>query len=108
VVVRRVVIVALLVALLGIILAGPAYESIDKWDNIPQTGNDTVLSLVFLATVLGAFFVLPRYAPIVFRFLCRIKAKDCAPTQPDHACRMILQATEEQSPPTTCLSPLRV
>ena len=73
---RHAAIVLTLIVLIAILLAGPFYELNDKWDNIPQTGNDTVLSLVFLVTCLGAFFVLTRYVVIALALLYRIAVRE--------------------------------
>ncbi len=66
---RRAAIISILLVLAIILLAGPGYEMIDGSDNIPQTGNDTVLSLLFLATCLGSLFVLTRCTIGALKFL---------------------------------------
>ncbi len=58
-----------------ILLAGPGYEMIDRWDNIPQTGNDTVLSLVLLATCLGFLFIVTNCTVAALKFLYWLTAR---------------------------------
>ncbi len=72
---RRAAIISILLVLGIILLAGPGYEMIDRWDNIPQTGNDTVLSLVLLATCLGSLFIITSCTVAALKFLYRLTAR---------------------------------
>src|SRR5436309_2237949 len=45
------------VLLLCISLFGPAFETVDHWDNFPQSGDDIVLSLICLVACVGAMLV---------------------------------------------------
>lgn len=104
-VVRRAAIIATLVVLVAILLAGPVYEQYDKWDNIPQTGNDTVLSLVCLATCLGALLTLTRYVVIALALLCRIFIRESS----WKIGKLSFAQIDGLSPgPPVCLSPLRI
>lgn len=57
---RKVLISAILVLLLGVILSAPFVELVDHWDNFPQSGNDTILSIVCFLVIAGIAFVLVR------------------------------------------------
>ncbi len=57
---RRWAIIGVLLALIVIHYAGPAFELADRWDNFPQSGNDTLHTLIALVTLLGAMFVLAK------------------------------------------------
>ena len=102
---RRAAIILTLIILVAILLAGPVYEPHDKWDNIPQTGNDTVLSLVFLATCLGALLVLTRHVVIALALLCRIAIRE---TPGKLGNTFLVEMSGLSPPPTVCLSSLRI
>ena len=77
--VRRKPIVWIVVALLAVLLAGPVFEFVDQWDNIPETGNDTVLSVVLLLTCAGAMFAALRFTVMAIKLLYRLKHRSAAP-----------------------------
>lgn len=60
-VMRRVSVLIALVLLLGIYISGPFFESVDHWDNFPQSGNDIVLTLVVAVTVFALFLCGTRW-----------------------------------------------
>ncbi len=35
----------------------PLFELVDKWDNIPATGNDTAITLIVIGACIGLCFV---------------------------------------------------
>ena len=51
---RRLLATVVLILLLAVCVFGPLFETVDHWDQFPQTGNDIVLSIV-LAVALFAF-----------------------------------------------------
>ena len=70
---RRKTIIWIVFALLAVLLAGPVFEVFDHWDNIPETGNDTVLSVVLLLTCAGAMFAVRRFTVMARKLLYRLK-----------------------------------
>lgn len=51
---RRLLATVVLILLLAVCMFGPLFETVDHWDQFPQSGNDIVLSIV-LAVALLAF-----------------------------------------------------
>ena len=70
---RRKTIIWIVFAFLAALLAGPVFELFDHWDNIPATGNDTVLSVVLLLTCAGAMFAVRRFSVMARKLLYRLK-----------------------------------
>ena len=77
--VRRKPIIWIVFALFAVLLAGPVFEFVDQWDNIPETGNDTVLSVVLLLTCAGAMFAALRFTVMAIKLLYRLKHRSAAP-----------------------------
>ncbi len=67
--VRRALAISILLILVGVLFLGPAFETIDRWDNVPQTGNDTLLSLVLLLTCAGAMLAITRLVLLALAFI---------------------------------------
>lgn len=63
---RAVQVVLLLIVLLHV--GGPMFETVDEWDNFPQSGNDYVLSLLTVVLCLGLMLV-NRFWPAVLAVL---------------------------------------
>ena len=95
-------------ALVAVLLAGPVYELFDHWDNISETGNDTVLSVVTLLTFAGAMFALQRLSVIALRLLYRLKQQSTAPPQGISSARREAERFELDSGPLPSLSSLRI
>ena len=72
--VRRKPIIWIVIALLAVLLAGPVFEIFDHWDNVPETGNDSLLSVVLLLTFAGALFAVRRFTITALRVLYRLRA----------------------------------
>lgn len=57
----------LIILLLGVSLFGPAFETVDRWDNFPQKTDDIVLSatavVTFLAGLVAFALALRRRMP---------------------------------------------
>ena len=94
-------------ALLAVLLAGPVFELFDYWDNVPETGNDTVLSVVLLLTCAGAMFAVRRFTVMAIKLLYRLKHQSTAPPQSFFPTRRELRF-EVDSGPLPSLSALRV
>ena len=56
------------VAMMTILLmaASPLWEIVDRWDNIPKTGNDTALTAIVVAACIGLCFAVASLAIQMF------------------------------------------
>ena len=48
---RRFSVIVVLVLLVAVYISGPLFETVDHWDQFPQSGNDIVLSIVLALTL---------------------------------------------------------
>lgn len=48
---RRVLVMVVLVLLVAAYISGPLFETVDHWDQFPQSGNDIVLAVVLALTL---------------------------------------------------------
>ena len=48
---RHVLTIAALVLLVAVCISGPLFEAFDHWDQFPQSGNDTLLTIVLVLTL---------------------------------------------------------
>lgn len=59
--------------------ASPLFELVDRWDNIPATGNDTALTLVVIGACIGLCFgmasLLVWLAGWVFSLVMRLSSE---------------------------------
>ena len=108
VLVRRTLIKCIVFALLAVLLTGPAFELVDHWDNIPETGNDTVVSVVLLLTCAGAVFAVRRYAVTAMRLLYRLKYRSTTPLRSIFSTCREAARFELDSGPFPSLSSLRI
>lgn len=53
-VMRRSLVQFAIVLLSAVYLFGPLFESVDRWDYFPQSGNDIVLTAIVVAICFGA------------------------------------------------------
>ena len=106
--VRRKPIIWIVFALLAVLLAGPVFEFVDHWDNIPETGNDTVLSVVLLLTCAGAMFAVRRFTAMAIKLLYRLKHRSTAPQTSISPARRDARRFELDSGPVPSLSSLRI
>ena len=105
---RRTPIIWIVFALLAVLLSGPVFELFDHWDNIPETGNDTVLSVVLLLTCAGALFAVRRFTEMAIKLLYRLKHQSAAPPQSISSARREAARFELDSGPIPSLSSLRI
>ncbi len=104
---RRRAIIVVLLSLIVIHYAGPAFELADRWDNFPQSGNDTLHTLIALVTLLGAMFVLAKQTGVIsgsFR-LIGIAQSLVRPNRSDHRSSGMIRL---ESLPPPGLSALRI
>ncbi len=106
--VRRRPIVWIVFALLAALLAGPVFELFDHWDNIPETGNDTVLSVVLLLTCAGALFAVRRVTVMAGKLLYRLKHQSTAASKSISSAHRESARFELDSGPLPSLSSLRI
>lgn len=106
--VRRTLIKCIVFALLALLLTGPAFELVDHWDNIPETGNDTVLSVVQLLTCAGAVFAVRRYTVMAIKLLYLFKYQSTPPLPAIFLTRREVALFELDSGPLPSLSSLRI
>jgi type VI protein secretion system component VasK len=68
---RRVLVMVVLVLIVTVHISGPLFETVDHWDQFPQSGNDIVLSIVLALTLfalcLCATLRLIRLVSSIFR-----------------------------------------
>ena len=50
---RRLLATVVLILLLAVCMFGPLFETVDHWDQFPQSGNDIVLTIVFVLVLLA-------------------------------------------------------
>lgn len=93
--------------LLAVLFAGPVFEFFDHWDNIPETGNDTVLSVVLLLTCAGAIFAIRRVDVLARKLLYRLKRRTTATWKVNSSsCHEV--SFEADSGPVPSLTSLRI
>lgn len=97
----------MLAILLLFILAGPLFETVDHWDNFPQTGNDTVLSLVMLVTCVGAVSLFKKCAAAVLELIAHIKLSERL-SEDLSALDSLMEPVPIESPPLALLTALRI
>ncbi len=95
-------------ALLAVLFAGPVFELFDHWDNIPETGNDTVLSVVLLLTCAGALFAVRRVTVMARKLLYRLKHQSTAASKSISSVHREPARFELDSGPLSSLSSLRI
>lgn len=103
---RRTIII-LLAILLFLLFAGPLFETVDHWDNFPQTGNDTVLSFVMLVTCMGAVSLFKKCAAAVLELIARIKLSERR-SEGLSAFEGLIEPVPIESPPLALLTSLRI
>lgn len=68
---RRVLVMVVLVLLVVAYISGPLFETVDHWDQGPQSGNDIVLAVVLALTLfalgLRATLKLVQFVSSIFR-----------------------------------------
>ena len=106
--VRRKPIIWIVFALLAVLLAGPVFELFDHWDNIPETGNDTLLSGVLLLTFAGAIFAVRRVTVMARKLLYRLKHQSKAAWKSISSAHREPARFEIDSGPLPSLSSLRI
>ncbi|MDQ2947417.1 MAG: hypothetical protein M3Y27_16030 [Acidobacteriota bacterium] len=103
---RRTIII-LLAILLFLIFVGPLFETVDHWDNIPKTGNGTVLTLVLVVSWIGAISLFKKCAAAALELIARIKLSERRPEG-----LSVFEGTTEpvplESPPLSLLTSLRI
>jgi len=103
---RRTIII-LLAILLFLVFAGPLFETVDHWDNIPQTGNDTVLTLILVVSFIGAISLFKKCAVAALELIARIKRTERRPEG-----LSVFEGAPEpvpiESPPLSLLTSLRI
>lgn len=98
---RRVSVTVVLLLLLAVCICGPLFETVDHWDQFPQSGNDivlgTVLALTLLALCLCATIRLARLVSSISR-----DVKEAAPLT--HLCNIFVpsDSLDTSSPPKLC------
>ena len=106
--VHRTSIILIVLALLAVLLTGPVFELVDQWDNIPGTGNDTILSFVLLLTFAGALFAIRRFAVLTMKLLYLLEYRSTAPLQSISSVRLDAARFELDSGPLPSLFSLRI
>ena len=106
--VRRKPIIWIVFGLLAVLLAGPVFELFDHWDNIPETGNDTLLSVVLLLTCAGALFAVRRVTVLTRKLLYRLKYQLTAASKSISSAHRESARFELDSGPLPSLSSLRI
>ncbi len=104
---RRRAIIGILLTLFLIQSAGPAFELVDRWDNFPQSGSDTLHTLIALATLLGAIFVLAGHTSATIGSLRFISILQAA-IKPGRSDRLSFETIRPDSLPAPGLSALRI
>ena len=105
--VHRTPIIWIVFGLLAVLLAGPIFELADHWDNIPETGNDTVLSVIMLLTCAGALFAVRRFTIMAISVLYRLRRHSTTPQRFSSAPSEVARF-ELDSGPVPSLSFLRI
>jgi flagellar biosynthesis protein FliR len=66
--------------------ASPLWEIVDRWDNIPATGNDTALTLIVIGACIGLCFAMASLlvwrAGFVFSLVMRLSTEMTFASQP--------------------------
>ena len=106
--VHRTPIIWIVFGLLAVLLAGPIFELADHWDNIPETGNDTVLSVIMLLTCAGALFAVRRFTIMAISVLYRLRRHSMATPQCVLSAPSEVARFELDSGPVPSLSFLRI
>lgn len=94
---------------LVLLLLAPLYESFDRWDGFPKSGNDTVLNLI--GTVAFCGLVLVAVKPLPFLLSGLISAFPTAREFFQIRLSPLVLAVHNtigESPPPHRLSPLRI
>ncbi len=63
--VRRNLLISIVVFLLLMSLCSPILEQFDHWDLFPQSGDDTILSVISILAFLGLVFISLRHELLV-------------------------------------------
>lgn len=95
-------------AILVVLFAGPIFELADQWDNIPVTGNDTMLSVVMLLTFAGALFAVRRFTIKAISVLYRLSRHATATLQGALSVSSEVASFELDSGPIPSLTSLRI
>lgn len=103
---RRTIII-LLAILLCLICAGPLFETVDHWDNFPQTGNDMVLTLVLVVSLIGAISLFKKCATTALELVARVKTSQSRP-EGISAFGDTTEPVPIESPPLALLTSLRI
>ena len=94
---------------LALLLLAPVYETFDRWDGFPRSGNDTVLNLIgavaFCGLVLVAAKKLPSLLLKLFSIIWTIATLFRVRSWP---LQLGLHSSIGESPPPLLLSPLRI
>jgi hypothetical protein len=103
---RRTIII-LLAILLFLIVTGPLFETVDHWDNIPKTGNDTVLTLILVVSWIGATSLFKKCAAATLELIARIKMNERRP-EAVSAFEWAAEPVPIESPPLSLSTSLRI
>lgn len=106
---RRQVTQVVLGCFLVLLLLAPVYESFDRWDGFPKSGNDTVLNLIAASTFAGLVLVARKSLPSLLSVLAsafsvvgRLFEVRSSPLS------LVPRSSIGESPPPLLLSPLRL
>jgi len=90
-----------LVLLLGIVVCGPLFETVDHWDHFPQHQDDLVLTLTVVVAFFGAWFLL---TPVAVAVLSRLSDRLIQPARLIARARPSLITPADLSPPPSSLA----
>lgn len=92
-----------------LLLLAPLYETFDRWDGFPRSGNDTVLNLVGAVAFCGLVLVAVKRLPSLLFTLVSAFSLDAWLFQIRSSPLSLLPPTSiGESPPPLLLSPLRI
>lgn len=106
---RRQVTQIVLGCFLALLLLAPVYESFDRWDGFPRSGNDTMLNLIGTVTLCGLVLVTAQNLPSLLSAL--VSAFPAVGRLFQVRCSSLSLGTHSsigESPPPLFLSSLRI
>ena len=94
---------------LVLLLLAPLYESFDRWDGFPRSGNDTVLNLIAAVTFAGLVLITAKSLPsLVFALASAFSTVSRFFQVRSSSLLLLTRSSVGESPPPLRLSPLRI
>ena len=92
-----------------LLLLAPLYESFDRWDGFPRSGNDTVLNLIAAVTLAGLALITAKSLPsLVFALASAFSMVGRLFQVRSSPISLLARSSIGESPPPRRLSPLRI